>query len=178
MKNFVKFIALAVVFVMTLSVLASCGGTAEPENTADEPVDTTPADTEGEKEVTGETKEASGYKVLVPEGFELQLPGDFSSFDFSVRKSDFSYFDFNTEADDETMMQHYNYNKQTYTNEQEDVSATYGAAEWTGFQYSDGWGGYGFEAYTTMDGKIVRVSCAGFKFDSAEAEAILASLTK
>ncbi len=140
--------------------------------------ETIPADTEGEKEVTGETKEVLGYKVLVPEGFELVMAGDFSSYDFSVRKSDFVYFDFNTESDDDLMMQHYNYNKNTYTNEQQDVAATCGANEWTGFKYSDGWGGYGFEAYTTVGGKIVRVSCAGFKFDSSEAQAVLASLTK
>ncbi len=179
MKNFIKIIALALISVMILGALASCGSgkpEEEPEDT--QPADTEHADTEGDKEVTGETKEALGYKVLVPEGFELAMAGEFSSYDFSVRKSDFVYFDFNTESDDDLMMQHYNYNKNTYTNEQQDVAATCGANEWTGFQYSDGWGGYGFEAYTTVDGKTVRVSCAGFKFDSAEAEAILASLTK
>ena len=109
------------------------------------------------------------------EGWEIAEGGEFSSYDFAVKKSDFYYFDFNTEADDDTMMQHYNYNKETYTNEQTDFDKTYGDNAWVGFQYSDGYGGYGFEAYMTLAGKIVRVSCAGYKFDSPEAEAILSS---
>ena len=72
---------------------------------------------------------------------------------------------------------HYNYNKSTYTNEQEDVSGKYGDIEWTGFQYSDGWGGYGFELIATVNEKPVRVSSAGFKFDSEEAKTILNSLS-
>lgn len=130
---------------------------------------------EEHREITGETVQYGKYSVLVPEGYELKEPGEFSYYDFSVQKSDFSFFYFITEDDDELMMTKYNYNKQTYTNEQEDVSGVYGENEWTGFQYSDGFGGYGFEAYTTVDGKIVRISSAGFRFDSDEAQAILSS---
>ena len=93
----------------------------------------------------------------------------------SVKRSDFSYFDFKMESED-LAKQHYEYNKNTYTNEQTDVSGTYGDIEWTGFQYSDGWGGYGFELYATVNGKSVRVSSCGFKFDSEEAKTVLGSL--
>ena len=76
------------------------------------------------------------------------------------------------------MMQHYNYNKATYPNEQADFEYVYGGNTWTGFQYSDGFGGYGFEAYTTIDGKIVRVSSAGYQYDSAYAVFVLNSFAK
>jgi len=118
------------------------------------------------------------YTVGIPEGWEFKKGDVFDENDTkycSVKKSSFSYFDFKMETED-TQKQQYEYNKKTYTNEQTDVSATYGEIAWTGFQYSDGYGGYGFEAYATANGKPVRVSCAGFKFDSAEAQAVLGSL--
>ena len=93
----------------------------------------------------------------------------------SVKKSDFKYFDFKME-DEQVANNQYNYNKNTYTNEQEDVSGKYGDIEWSGFQYSDGWGGYGFELIATVNEKPVRVSSAGFKFDSEEAKLVLDSL--
>ena len=183
MKKLIMILVLVMTLSLTLAVFASCGSgnvkgdaeNEEPENNEQNDLEeTNGAD---DKNVTGEQAEWGNYTVLVPEGFELVEAGDFSSYDFSVKRSDFSYFDFNTEADDETMMMHYNYNKNTYTNEQIDVDATYGDNEWIGFQYSDGYGGYGFEAYTTIGEKIVRVSSAGFKFDSAEAKAILSSFS-
>ena len=94
---------------------------------------------------------------------------------FSVKKSSLSGFSFSADSE-ESIKNNYDYNKKTYTNEQTDFKATFGSAEWEGFQYSDGWGGYGFELYATANGKPVRVSCAGFKFDSAEAKAVLESL--
>lgn len=177
MKKLVKIVSVILVTVLALAVLASCGDKA-PADTED--VAGTEADTEAETEaenVTGEVVEFGNYKVLVPAEFELKEPGEFSSYDFSVRKSDFVCFDFNTESDDELMMQHYNYNKNTYTNEQTDFEKAYGDNTWTGFQYSDGWGGYGFEAYTTLGEKIVRVSAIGFKYDSATSEAVLSSFS-
>ena len=183
MKYTCKLLALMLALILTLALFTACG--------KDETKDTNPAPAPGNEtnapateapaapaQVGGETKEYNGYAVLIPEGFALKEPGEFSSYDFSVRKSDFSYFNFNTEQDDELAMHHYNYNKNTYTNEQKDVEATYGANTWTGFQYSDGWGGYGFEAYTTLDNHVVRVSSAGFQFDSEQAQAVLASLAK
>ena len=73
-------------------------------------------------------------------------------------------------------LQKYEQNKATYTNEQTDVSGKYGDIEWTGFQYSDGAGGFGFELHAKVNGKPVRVSSAGFKFDSQEAKAVLETL--
>ena len=65
----------------------------------------------------------------------------------------------------------YEYNKKTYTNEQKDVSGKYGDIEWTGFSYSNG-----YELYGMSNGKPVRVSCSGFKFDGPETKAVLESL--
>ena len=93
----------------------------------------------------------------------------------SVKKSDFKFFDFKRETE-ELANQQYTYNKNTYTNEQKDVSGTIAGIEWTGFQYGDGWGGYGFELIATVGGKPVRVSSSGFAFDSEEAKTILGSL--
>ncbi|MBQ2597083.1 MAG: hypothetical protein II581_04165 [Oscillospiraceae bacterium] len=153
----------------------------ETEPTETEPVETEPAATNPvatePKEIVGETVTFGGYSFLVPEGYELKEPGEFSYYDFSVRKSDFRYFDFVTSDSDELIMSKYEYNKQTYTNEQVDVEAVCGEIAWTGFQYSDGWGGYGFEVYASLGGKLIRVASAGFPFDSADAKAVLGSIT-
>ena len=94
----------------------------------------------------------------------------------SVKKSDFKYFDFKLESD-ELATQHYTYNKETYTNEQVTVSGTFGDISWDGFQYSDGWGGYGFELITTLDdGRRARVSSCGFKINSDEVALVLGTL--
>lgn len=184
MKKITAVIALLLAVMMLASVLVACGE-SKSEKPAD---DSKPAETSAEEQteapasekadITGTNADWGAYTVLIPDGFELKEAGEFSSYDFSVRKSDFSFFDFNTEADDDNMMQHYNYNKSTYINEQKEFEQTWGANQWTGFQYSDGFGGWGFEAYTTVDGKIVRVSSAGFTYDSAEAEAVMASFSK
>ncbi len=118
------------------------------------------------------------YTVGIPEGWTFRKGDAFSDTDTtccSVKKSDFSYISFTMEKED-LYMKKYEQNKATYTNEQVDVSGKYGDIDWTGFQYSDGWGGYGFELYAKANNKPVRVSCAGFKFDSAEAKAVLESL--
>lgn len=186
-----KRIALALTLLLALALLAACGkdgGKAPVQETAaatptaaptpaptpeptPEPV---PEETPGEA-VTGKTAEYGSYTVLVPEGFQLKEPGEYSYYDFSVQRSEFSFIYFITEDDNEAVMEDYNYNKKTYTNEQEDVEATYGANTWTGFQYSDGWGGYGFEVYTALGEKLVRVSSCGFTFDSPVVEAVLSS---
>ena len=118
------------------------------------------------------------WTVNVPGEFTLK-GGDFIDENdkryFSVKKSDFKYFDFNADGE-ENIKKHYEYNKKTYTNEQQDVKGTYGSNEWVGFQYSDGFGGFGFEAYATVGGELIRVSAAGFKFDSNEAKDVLGSL--
>ncbi|MBO4697177.1 MAG: hypothetical protein J5643_07870 [Lachnospiraceae bacterium] len=116
--------------------------------------------------------------VGVPEGWTFRKGDALDDDDTrycSVKKSDFSFFDFKMESE-ELAKQHYEYNKNTYTNEQTDVSGTYGSIAWAGFQYSDGWGGYGFELYAVVNEKPVRVSCCGFKFDSEEAKTILGSM--
>ena len=95
---------------------------------------------------------------------------------FSLKVSDFKYIDFKSENAD-TIKKQYEYNKKTYTNEQTDVSATYGDYTWTGFQYSDGFGGYGFEAYVSNPNGInFRVSSAGYKFDDNTIKDIFSSI--
>ena len=81
--------------------------------------------------------------VSVPSGWEFKT-GDFLDDKderyCSVKKSDLSYFDFKME-DADVAKQQYEYNKKTYTNEQSDVGGKIGDIDWTGFQYSDGFGG-------------------------------------
>ena len=180
MKQFQKLLILVLALTLCLTLFAGCGKKDDPTPAEDKTAVTDPAEKEMAKpaEVGGETVTYAGCSVLVPEGFALKEPGDFSYYDFSVRKSDFSYFDFITTDDDDLIMSKYEYNKQTYTNEQVDVEAVCGDLTWTGFQYSDGWGGYGFEVYTTLDGKLIRVASAGFQFDSDVARAVLGSVAK
>ena len=118
------------------------------------------------------------WTVDVPAGFELKGGDVFDETDlryFSVKKSAFVFFDFKADGEDR-IMSNYDYNKNTYTNEQTDVQGTFGSSEWTGFQYSDGFGGFGFEAYATVDGEMIRVSAAGYPFDDPMVDAILSSL--
>jgi len=157
--------------------------TSQTENT--EAVTDTETEIETETETTVEetlkiaTTETWGdYTVGVPEGWEFRK-GDFLDENdtkyCSVKKSDFKFFDFKME-EEQVANNQYNYNKNTYTNEQEDIAGKYGDIDWTGFQYSDGWGGYGFELIATVNEKYVRVSCSGYKFDSEEAKLVLESL--
>lgn len=194
MKSLDQLLALTLVLLLTLSLLTGCGGkdpapaesapdssaavqTAPAPETAPVPETTLPAQTEP-AELSGEMASWGSYAVLVPEGFELKTGEDASYCDFCVQKSDFFYIGFITEEDNELLMQKYNYNKNTYTNEQTDVEGAYGAHDWTGFQYSDGWGGYGFEVYTSLGEKLVRVSGVGYAFDSPEARAVLGSFDR
>ena len=74
------------------------------------------------------------------------------------------------------MKQKYDYNKKTYTQDQKDLPATkVGDIEWNGFEYGGDFN-KGFELYATVNGKNIRVSSCGFKFDSPEAKAILGSI--
>lgn len=174
MKRTYRILSLLLALVLTVSLFTACGKKSGKQD-SDQPGTTEAPAPAG---IQGETVSDHGWTVLVPEGFSLKEPGEFSYYDFAVAKSEFSFFYFITEDDNEQMQKTYDYNKNTYTNEQTDVEATYGANTWTGFQYSDGWGGYGFEAYTYFGEKMVRVSSCGFRFDSEEAKAVLASLAK
>ena len=130
------------------------------------------------REITGTTETWGVYTLLVPEGWELRKGDVFDdqSPDYcSVKKSDFSYFDFKNEKE-ETQKSKYEYNHKTYTLDQKDLPATTIAGiEWNGFEYGDSFVP-GFELYATANGKFIRVSCAGFSFNSPEAQAILGSL--
>lgn len=144
-------------------------GTGDDQQTTSEAVDMSKA-----------TEQKWGdFTISVPEGWEFRK-GDALDDNYtgacSVKKSTFSYFDLKSEKTEENMMNQYNYNKQTYTNEQSDVSGKIGDIDWTGFQYSDGFGGYGFELYAKTGGKFIRVSSAGFKFDDPTTTAVLGTL--
>ena len=131
-----------------------------------------------DKEITGKTETWGVFTVLVPDGWELKKGHTLDENDpnyCTVKKSSFTYFELKSEKDD-VMKQQYDYNKKTYTNGQKDLAATkVGDIEWNGFEY-DGAGTPCFELYSTVNGKNIRVSCCGFKFDSAEAKAVLTSI--
>ena len=181
MKKTFKKMTVVLGLVAVAAAMTACGGSSESTTSAPA------AQTEAAPEVQTEAPKAGvtiaktetwgDYTVGVPEGWEFRKGDAFDENDThfcSVKKSSFSYIEFKME-DEKTMERQYNYNKKTYTNEQTDVSGKYGDIDWTGFQYSDGWGGYGIELYSTVNGKPVRVS-ATFKFDSEEVKTVLESL--
>lgn len=149
----------------------------------------TPAETDPTPEATpteapaitiASTETWGDFTVGVPEGWTFRKGDVFDEEDTrccSVKKSDFSYFDLKMQEEN-IATQQYAYNKNTYTNEQVDITVNYGGISWTGFQYSDGWGGYGFEliGYAGDDNKIVRISSCGFAYDSEAAKTVLGSL--
>ena len=182
---------LMLVLVLCLCVcLAACGDDDDDDDNdrrkkndkkteADTPTpEEDPTPTEAAGLTIASTEEWGDFTVGIPAEWTFRKGDVFDENDTrycSVKKSDFKYFDFKRE-DESLAKQHYDYNKNTYTNEQVDVSGSYGDIAWTGFQYSDGFGGYGFELIATVNDKPVRVSSAGFKFDSEEAKTILGSL--
>ena len=181
MKRLKRVLACSCALALCVSLVA-CG-----KKDSSEKKEETTTTTEATEELTEEVTEASGeaetktwgdFTITVPAGFEFKGGDVFDENDtnyFSVKKGSFSYFDFKNESE-ETMNKQYNYNKNTYTNEQTDVKGTFGGIDWTGFQYSDGFGGYGFELYATSKGKFLRVSSAGFKFDDPIVKEVLDSL--
>ena len=75
----------------------SQGTSQEEDKTAnDETVEEVPETEPEHREITGEIVEYGGYTMLVPEGFTLKEPGEFSYYDISVEKSDLSFFYFIT----------------------------------------------------------------------------------
>ena len=152
-------------------------GTTDADNTDAGTADVTTSEVEFSME--GAKAESWGdLTVSVPSGFELRKGDALDDKDTrvcSLKKSDFHYIDFKME-DDDVCKQQYEYNKKTYTNEQKDVSVTYGDIEWTGFEYGDGLGGKGFEAYAKVNGKNLRISGAGVALDSEEAKEILCTV--
>jgi len=182
MKNNIIIKAASVLMAANMTfALTSCGSSSSSK------ADTAPAEvtseeseavTENVVEITGTEQTWGIYTVMVPDGWTLRKGDAFNENDTelcSVKKSDFKYFDFKSEKE-EVQKQQYEYNKKTYTNDQKDIPATtLGSIEWTGFQYGNDFGG-GFELCGQSGGKFLRVSCAGFSFDSPEAMAVLGSL--
>ena len=185
-----KLLVCMVTVVMALGLVA-CGNDPAPAATdagsgteeagsADTTDTTTDAgQTEEAFSMEGATEETWGdLTVSVPSGYTFRKGDVLDENDTrycSVKKSDFHYIDFKME-DDDTCKQQYDYNKKTYTNEQKDVSGTYADIAWTGFEYGDGLGGKGFEAYAKVNDKNLRISGAGCAFDSEEAKAILGTV--
>ena len=176
-----KSIAALLLALTMCASLCACGGKDSETTTATsaETVEETTAAAETEAPAAAASTQSWGeFSVDVPADWEFKTGDTFDSNDaryFSVKKSTFSYFDFSADGE-ENIKKHYEYNKNTYTNEQTDFKETYGDAEWEGFQYSDGFGGYGIEAFTTIDGVMIRVASAGFKYDSEEVKTVLGSL--
>ena len=180
-----KTAALLLAASMTLA-LASCGGSDSSSKSDTGTVSTSGSDTSAAAgDAAGDSKAVSGsaetfgvFTVLVPEGWTFKHGDALDENDpnyASVKKSDFSYFDLKCEKED-VQKQQYEYNKKTYTANQKDIPATtYAGIEWNGFEYGNEISP-GFEIYAQSNGKFLRVSSAGFKFDSPETKAVLESL--
>ena len=181
MKKSVLAKAASIILATSLMLgMTACGDSSSSTETKTSSTAASSADSSAAEttEVKGETKTWGVFTVLVPEGWELKGGNVLDENDqnvCSVKKSSFTYFELKSEKDD-VMKQQYDYNHKTYTNGQKDLAATkVGDFEWNGFEY-DGAGTPCFELYATANGKNIRVSCCGYKFDSAEAKAILESI--
>ena len=176
-----KMLALFVTAVMSISMTACGGDDPSAGNNADNALSESSEyeySSTGIDASKGQTMTWGSYSFFVPDGMTLKGGDTFDENDpryFSIQKSSLSSYDFKTEDSEESMMNQYNYNKKTYTNGQTDVEAEYGGIKWTGFQY-DSLGTPGFEAYTTIDGVYLRVSCTCHAFDDDIAKAILGSI--
>lgn len=183
MKKNLLIISFMLMCALTLGCLAGCGsdnGGMENEVSTNTNV-TTEETPEAEPAATGGgVQEWGDFTVMVPEGFSIRgydFMDETNPTMFIVEKSDYVYFNFWDVPSEEQMMSDYNGLKNTYTNGQVEVSATYNGVDWVGFQYDDGFGGNGFEVYAVMGDKFLRVGCCGFTLDDATAETVLGSLT-
>lgn len=180
-----KTLLLLLMLLCAIACLTACGdddddddGGSKKKKPTKEPTEEVTEAPTPEGVVIGSTETWGDLTVGVPADWTFRKGDAFDEEDTrycSVKKSTFKYFDFKMEAKEVAEAQ-YNYNKQTYTNEQTDVSGTFAGIEWTGFQYSDGMGGFGFELLATVGEKPIRVSSCGFSFDSAEVKAVLESV--
>jgi hypothetical protein len=167
---------LAALLALSMTAGMTACGSNDSNSTAES---SAAASSAADEKITGETKESGDWSVMVPEGWKFKIGNAVSEGDtsiFAVEKSSFSGFTFNTYTAEKDMMSPYDYNKKTYTSEQKDLATTkYGDYEWIGFEYG-GDLNKGFEAYSTSNGKFIRVSSTGFAFDSPTAKAVLESL--
>ena len=179
MKKSIMAKAASIILASSLMLgMTACGDSSsksEDNSTASSEAASSKAE---DKKITGKTETWGVFTVLVPDGWTLRKGDALDDNDqtvCSVKKSDFSYFDLKSEKDD-VMKQKYDYNKKTYTQDQKDLPATkVGDIEWNGFEYG-GDLNKGFELYATVNGKNIRVSSCGLKFDSPEAKAVLTSI--
>ena len=145
-----KFLMLILLVLCASVCLVACGDDDDDDSSSSKKKKKADADvTESVTEEVTPTPDADVVTIASTEtwgDYTVGVPADwtFKKGDFmdeedtrycSVKKSDFKYFDFKMETED-LAKQHYDYNKNTYTNEQEDVSGTYGDIAWTGFRPS------------------------------------------
>lgn len=135
----------------------------------------------GTGEEAGETEGFGDFEsILVPQSFTLKRDSwneDNPHYASVVNTdSDWIYIKFNNFTDEDEMNEDYEYDKENCSEEMTDVSANYGGIEWTGFQYDDGYGNIGFEAYAVIGGNYLRVSSASLTFDDGIVQAVLGSV--
>ncbi len=194
MKNYtMRLFALLLALVLALSLTACANDSDdEPDHGSangslnggskdnDTPADDTSSDDNAAGGEVGGTTDGFGdfVSVLVPEEFTFHRDSwnEENPHFVSIEKSDWTYFNLHNFTTEDEMKSDYDYVKKTYTNEQTDVSANYGGIDWSGFQYSDGFGGYGFEVYTIIGGNYLRVSGVGLAFDHDTSVAVLGSI--
>ena len=179
MKKSIMAKAASIILASSLMLgMTACGDSSSKSEDTGTASSAAASSASEDKEITGKTETWGVFTVLVPDGWTLRKGDALDENDqtvCSVKKSDFSYFDLKSEKDD-VMKQKYDYNKKTYTQDQKDLPATkVGDIEWNGFEYGGDFN-KGFELYATVNGKNIRVSSCGFKFDSPEAKAVLASI--
>ena len=188
-KNTMRLLALLLALALAFG-LTACGGgdpVDEPDSgsangslsgSLDD--NNTPADDDASSGEVGGGTEGFGdfVSVLVPEEFTFKRDSwnEDNPHYVSIEKSDWTYFNLHNFTTEDEMKSDYEYVKKNYTNEQVDVSANYGGIEWTGFQYSDGFGGYGFEVYTIIGANYLRVTGVGLAFDHETSIAVLGSI--
>lgn len=177
MRKMKKAAAVALCLTVMAGTLAACGDSKDNSTSAPAAqvaTEAAPATTEAPAGITIASTETWGdFTVGIPEGWTFRKGYALNEEDTtccSVKKSDLYKFDFNMEGED-MYMKKYNQNKTFYTQDQKDISGKIGDIEWTGFSYSNG-----YELYGMSNGKPVRVSCSGFKFDGPETKAVLESL--
>lgn len=179
MKKSIMAKAASIILASSLMLgMTACGDSSSKSEDISTASSAAASSASEDKEITGKTETWGVFTVLVPDGWTLRKGDALDENDqsvCSVKKSDFSYFDLKSEKDD-VMKQKYDYNKKTYTDQQKDLPATkVGDIEWNGFEYGGDFN-KGFELYATVNGKNIRVSSCGFKFDSPEAKAVLGSI--
>ncbi len=186
MKKYLKIIALVLSLAMVIGIFAACSSKepakVDDNKTTEQPSNNKTDEPKGEdpkQEVKGEEKTWGNITVFIPEGMQLtggSLIDKESKNDLSIQLTENLSHYYNVSiVEEETAINSVAGTKEINEGAS-DVSFTAGENTWTGVAYKYASTTDCFQVYSTINGKVVLITAGWNAYDSAETNAILASI--